>query len=221
VTKYATTTSALSSIGLSVSSANLGPNPVEQLGKRSAQKNDSSDSEPSVKNLPMKKLPKAVATQQARIPASVEVHSELQNFPEQESKTPMNKLQKENEVARTQFRPPNIRQSTPVADANMSSYVGFYNVRPQAVLPTQPFSRPPGYGHFKEPAQNTSAFQLYSGANYEELMQGVPMGMMMSELKTHSKLLLDLLDKVELHNKMLSVLIKDYQLNKYIKSNEE
>lgn len=63
-------------------------------------------------------------------------------------------------------------------------------------------------------SQKSSAFQVFSNLQSDE-SKGNLLHILLNEVRMQSKLNMEILEKVDLQNKMLSVLIKDYQLSKY------
>lgn len=113
---------------------------------------------------------------------------------EEEARKSLKLVTKEDVAFKSQFKPPHQRQVAP-AD-NMSSYNGIYKSIGSRIAHQQ--------------TNSNSAFQLYNNNNAEDPQ----MSTVLNELRINNRLLTEVLDKVEVHNKMLSILIKDYQLNK-------
>lgn len=114
------------------------------------------------------------------------------------------------DISRTRLREPQARANTQqlanqAADGNMSSF-GFFNLNRAANAPAQALRGNPHY-------TNTSAFQVFGGNSADEATNA-PLGVILSELRMQNKLTMEVLEKVDMHNKMLSILIKDYQLSK-------
>lgn len=96
--------------------------------------------------------------------------------------------------------------SSPPQENTLSSY-GMFALSRAANAPAQYSSKGPQYG------QKNSAFQVFNNPPTEE-SGGNLLGMLLTEVRTQTKLSMEILEKVETHNKMLSILIKDYQLSK-------
>lgn len=139
-------------------------------------------------------------------------HGDTLFVPNEEASAGQNKpMPQDIDISRARFREPQIRPATQQLatqgpDSSLSSF-GFFNLNRAANAPSQSFR---GTAHYT----NTSAFQVFGGNAMEEVGSG-PLGVILSELRMQNKLSMEILEKVDMHNKMLSILIKDYQLSKY------
>ena len=127
-------------------------------------------------------------------PQATEESNKAEQAAEEESRKSLKVITKDDAAYKSQFKPPHQRQVAP-AD-NLSSYNGIYKSIGSRIAHQQ--------------NNNNSAFQLYNNTSSEDSQ----MGTVLNELRINNRLLTEVLDKVEVHNKMLSILIKDYQLNK-------
>lgn len=93
-------------------------------------------------------------------------------------------------------------------DNTLSSY-GMFALNRAANAPSQ-------YGTKSMPySQKNSAFQIFSNPAGGEDTNNNVMNLLLAEVRAQTKLSMEILEKVDVHNKMLSILIKDYQLSKY------
>ena len=96
---------------------------------------------------------------------------------------------------------------SPPPENALSSY-GMYALNRAANAPTSYSNKSGAYN------AKSSAFQVFSNMMTDD-PNGNLLNMLLTEVRTQTKLSADILEKVDMHNKMLSVLIKDYQLSKY------
>ena len=193
----------------------LGPNPVDQLGKRS-QRNESSESEESSKKIVKTRSLKPAVAQQAaesdRILESEAVYmGEGVNYTEDEQRKGNKMMIREPEFNRAHFKPPFQRQQP--QNEHMSSFNGFYSNPTRAGVTQQPTRT---QQQFTPSNLNTkSAFHPYPSLDDSPSNNiNIPSNIIINELKNQSRMMTEILEKVDVHNKMLSILIKDYQFHK-------
>ena len=226
-TRYAIMKSVLSSTSLCVRNFSTGPNTAEQLGKRLLQTLERDDSEQSPRvSQPKKRMPKSSFP---RHRPSKEDHPsqlpeqgndptllQLRPFPQIDQKKPREKrefVEQRDEISKpqvTQFRPPSLHTQ----QASDGSTIAFDNAYTGGKS-TGPVPSRQGKTGLNEGVAgvNGSAFQLF--ASGQEDQGAVSTNVILSELRAQGNMMMQILEKVDIHNKMLSVLIKDYQLTKY------